>query len=203
MPKEKAHPDDRVRARPAPAAVAAAAVAPATGGSTMPDSDKARATGGTVRLSGLASLGTLREVLKSEAAACEQARRNAEREQRAAAAAATEFRREIGDITPLKPSGRTPLPRVQPLPVPLHTQRDERAVLDEALSDEFEPETLLDIDESLSYCRPGVAADVVRKLRSGAWVVQAQVDLHGLRRDEAREALAGFLRASVKQGLRC
>jgi DNA-nicking Smr family endonuclease len=34
-------------------------------------------------------------------------------------------------------------------------------------------------------------------------VIQAQIDLHGLRRDEAREQLAAFLREAVKQGLRC
>ncbi|MCF2133073.1 MULTISPECIES: Smr/MutS family protein [Burkholderiaceae] len=200
MPKDKAHPNDRVRARPTPAAPSTivGAAPDAAISAPIPASPVAG-----MRLSSLASLGALRDRLKSDATAREQAHRHAEREQRAAQAAATEFRREIGDITPLKPSGRAPLPRVQPPPVPLQTQRDEQAVLDEALSDEFDPETLLDVDESLSYCRPGVAADVVRKLRSGAWVVQAQIDLHGLRRDEAREALADFLRASLKRGLRC
>lgn len=193
MPKEKAHPNDRVLIRPALAAMAGVSAS----------ADALAANPGAVRRSGLASLGALRERLENDAATRGQARRDAQHRQRAAAEAATEFRRAIGDITPLKPSGRAPLGRVQPPPVPRQTQRDEQAVLDEALSDDFDPETLLDIDESLSYCRPGVAADVVRKLRRGAWVVQAQIDLHGLRRDEAREALAGFVRASVKQGLRC
>lgn len=201
MPKEKTHPNDRVRARPTPAAPSA--IAGAALGAVVPAPISAGPAAGMRRLSSLASLGVLRDMLKSDATAREQARRHAEREQRAAQAAATEFRREIGDITPLKPSGRAPLHRVQPPPVPLQTQRDEQAVLDEALSDEFDPEALLDVDESLSYCRPGVATDVVRKLRSGTWVVQAQIDLHGLRRDEAREALADFLRTSIKRGLRC
>ncbi|MCG1041599.1 Smr/MutS family protein [Mycetohabitans sp. B8] len=200
MPKDKAHPNDRVRARPTPAA--RSAIAGAALGAVIPAPLSAGPAAG-MRLSSLASLGTLRDMLKSDAMAREQTRCHAKREQRATQAAATEFRREVGDITPLKPSGRAPLPRVQPPPVPLQTQRDEQAVLEEALSDEFDPETLLDVDESLSYCRPGVAADVVRKLRSGTWVVQAQIDLHGLRRDEAREALAAFLRASLKRGLRC
>ena len=34
-------------------------------------------------------------------------------------------------------------------------------------------------------------------------MIQSQIDLHGLRRDEAREQLASFLREAVKQGLRC
>ncbi|MBF5011736.1 Smr/MutS family protein [Burkholderia pseudomultivorans] len=90
-----------------------------------------------------------------------------------------------------------------PDPVPKQTQRDEEAVLNATLSDEFDPETLLDSDESLYYHRPGVSRDVVRKLRSGAWIVQAQLDLHGMRRDEARDALAEFIREAGKKGLRC
>ena len=85
----------------------------------------------------------------------------------------------------------------------MQTQLDEEAVLHEAISDEFDPEVLLETDETLSYCRPGVSQEVVRKLRRGDWIVQAQIDLHGMRREEAREALAEFIRESVKRGLRC
>lgn len=200
MPKEKAHPQDRVRRKPAPAApLSPPGAADARAGTATPDPWSTQ----PAPLSGLAALASLRDALKDHAAARERARREAERERREAAIAASEFRREIGDISPLRPTGRVLPPRPRPAPVPMQTRRDERAVLDEALSDEFDPEALLDIDESLSYCRPGVAPDVVRKLRRGAWVVQAQIDLHGLRRDEAREALGEFLRASLKRGLRC
>ena len=85
----------------------------------------------------------------------------------------------------------------------MQTKLDEEAVLHEAISDEFDPEVLLETDETLSYCRPGVSQEVVRKLRRGDWIVQSQIDLHGMRREEAREALAEFIRESVKRGLRC
>ena len=45
--------------------------------------------------------------------------------------------------------------------------------------------------------------DVTAKLRRGHWAVQAQIDLHGLRTDAAREALGQFLREATKAGLRC
>ncbi len=93
--------------------------------------------------------------------------------------------------------------RTPPPPIPLQSRLDEEAVLQEALSDEYDPESLLDIDETLSYYRPDVSQEVVKKLRHGAWIVQAQLDLHGMRREEAREALAEFVRESVKRGLRC
>lgn len=93
------------------------------------------------------------------------------------------------------------LPR--PLPVPQQRQRDEQSVMREALSDEFDAETLLHTDEHLSYRCTGVGTDVVRKLRQGQWRLQAELDLHGLRTDEAREQLVDFVREACRQGLRC
>ena len=80
---------------------------------------------------------------------------------------------------------------------------DEQSVLREAISDEFDVESLLDTDESLSFRRPGIGPEVVRQLRRGKWVIQAQIDLHGMRRDEAREKMAAFLREATRHGLRC
>lgn len=140
-----------------------------------------------------------------EDAAQEQARREAEH-----AAAEARLRRErdlfalsVGPVFPLKRTVRTPVPRPKPEPVPLQRQRDEQAALREALSDEFDVESLLDTDDALSYRSSGVGVDVVRKLRRGGWTIQAHLDLHGLRRDEARERLAAFLREAGRQGLRC
>jgi DNA-nicking Smr family endonuclease len=73
----------------------------------------------------------------------------------------------------------------------------------EALSDLFDAETLLHTDEHLSFRRPGVGPEVARKLRQGDWSLQAQIDLHGLRTDEARETLGHFIREAHKRGLRC
>jgi DNA-nicking Smr family endonuclease len=87
--------------------------------------------------------------------------------------------------------------------LPVQQQRDEQAVMREALSDEFDVETLLDTDEALSFRRPGLGPDVVRKLRRGQWQLQGQLDLHGLRREDARLALAEFIRYAHKSGWRC
>jgi len=82
-------------------------------------------------------------------------------------------------------------------------QKDEKAVLIESISDEFDVSTLLDVDEHMSFRRPGIGVDVTRKLRRGDWSIQRQLDLHGLRRDDARQALGQFIRESHKQGIRC
>ena len=67
-------------------------------------------------------------------------------------------------------------------------------MLVESISDEFDVESLLETDESLSFRRRDIGPEVVRKLRRGVWALQAQLDLHGMRRDEARERLAEFMR---------
>ena len=61
----------------------------------------------------------------------------------------------------------------------------------------------MDTDAALSFGRAGIGADTLKKLRRGHWVIQSQLDLHGLRTDEARTALAEYLRDVRKRGLRC
>ena len=141
---------------------------------------------------------------REHAARQEKARLEAERK---AHAERTLFVRAAGDVKPLREHHarhkRVHLAPERPPPVPVQHQLDEQRVLQEAISDEFDAATLLDIDEALSFRRPGVGVDVTRKLRKGGWSIQGEIDLHGLRRDEAREALAAFLREAGKRGWRC
>ena len=113
------------------------------------------------------------------------------------------FARSVGAVVPLAVPPRAASPTKPPAPVAHQRQADEQAALQESLSDEFTPETLLATDDELSYMRSGLGADVLRKLRRGDWVIQAQLDLHGLRRDAARDALIEFIRHSRKNGIRC
>jgi DNA-nicking Smr family endonuclease len=113
------------------------------------------------------------------------------------------FARSVGPVVPLERRARAHLERPRPDAVPRQRLLDEAAVLAESISDEFDVESLLDTDDALSFRRPGIGPDVVRKLRRGVWVIQAHLDLHGLRREEARECLTAFLRHAVQSGLRC
>jgi len=99
------------------------------------------------------------------------------------------FRREIGAVAPLAVPPRASLPRNPPPPLPVQTKLDEEAVLHEAISDEFDPEILLETDETLSYCRPGVSQEVVRK--TAAW----RLDRAGTNRS-ARHAPRGSARGA-------
>ncbi len=156
------------------------------------------------RLRTLADLAEVRRAMQAaEREAAEQAR--LAREQAARERHEQElFSPQRGAGAALAPRRCAPaVPRQRPAPVPRQRLRDEAAVLVEALSDEFDVESLLDTDDALSFRRRGVGPEVVRKLRRGVWAIQAQLDLHGLRRDEAREHLAEFLRDAVRAGRRC
>jgi DNA-nicking Smr family endonuclease len=154
----------------------------------------------------LKTLADLKKVQKQIADAHAQAAAQAA----AAAAAARKaeadknlFSRAVGAVQSL-PDKKQVIP--QPVPVPpvaLQRQKDDEAVLRDALSDEFDVSTLLDTDDMLSFRRPGIGPDVTHKLRKGEWSIQKEIDLHGLRSDEARLALATFIREAHKQGLRC
>lgn len=142
--------------------------------------------------------------------ALDEARREAERrEARERELAAREerernlFATTVGPVEPLRPTGRARHRPSPPSPVPRQRLRDEQAALRESLSDEMNVDTLLETDETLSFRRPEIGLDVVRKLRRGGWAIEAQVDLHGLRRDAARVQLNGFIRDAAERGLRC
>ena len=150
----------------------------------------------------LAELGAIRQALRDarrEAAqAAERERERAAREQRERHL----FALTVGAVVPLRTAETAP--RGAPPPARARQrERDEAAVMLEAISDEFDVESLLDTDDALSYRSPGIGPEVVRKLRRGVWAVQAQLDLHGLRRDAARERLAGFIHEARRGGLRC
>ena len=134
------------------------------------------------------------------AAAQEAARRDAERH---AHAERNLFVRAAGAVQPMHAHGRVHLAPDQPPPIPVQQQLDEQRVLLEAISDEFDTGTLLDVDDALSFRRPGIGVDVTRRLRKGDWSIQGEIDLHGLRREEAREALSAFVRDSHRRGWRC
>lgn len=113
------------------------------------------------------------------------------------------FSRSVGTVHRVAGPPRARIARPQPAAQPRQRDLDEQAVLRDSLSDEFDVESLLDTDEALSFRRPGIGLDVVRKLRRGGWSIQQHLDLHGLRRDEARAQLGAFIRSAVLRGVRC
>lgn len=157
------------------------------------------------RLKHLGELSQLREQLAERARAHERQKQAIVARRQRAESATRDFSRAMDEIgvRPLAPHGRhvgTPEPHP---PHPAQRLRDEHEVLAASVSDEIDVDSLLETDESLSFRRAGIGPDTLRKLRRGEWSIQDQLDLHGHRIDEAREALTAFLRDAIKRGLRC
>jgi DNA-nicking Smr family endonuclease len=155
------------------------------------------------RLGDLADLAALKKQLKEDADRREAEQLEARRRRETLEREARIFRSAVADVAPLAPTGRVvPAPTAIP-PVARQHEIDERNALAQSLSDEIDIERLLETDDRLSFCRAGVGPEALRKLRRGQWVSQAQLDLHGLRTEGAREAVASFLTQCVRDGLRC
>ena len=156
-----------------------------------------------IKVKGLGELGAVKKTIQERAEIAQQQALAKAKAAKQAAAERELFSRAVGPVKPLPDKQTvTPSPR-RPAPTALQHQLDEQVVMQEAISDEFDVSTLLDTDEHLSYRRPGIGTDVPRRLRRGDWSIQRQLDLHGLRQDQAREVLGQFIREAHKQGIRC
>jgi DNA-nicking Smr family endonuclease len=113
------------------------------------------------------------------------------------------FHAAVAGTRPLPDSGR--IHRRQPLPAPRPLQHlaDERAALHESLHGQIGLQDRLEGGDEPHYLRNGLASTVLRDLRRGRWVIQDEVDLHGLNRDEARQLLAEVLAENIARGRRC
>jgi DNA-nicking Smr family endonuclease len=115
------------------------------------------------------------------------------------------FLAAVADAKPLPPTQKPPslLAKAKPAPLPVMRLKDEAQALSESQLSDMTPELLLQTDDTLSFTRNGISSDTVRKLRKGHWVVQASLDLHGLRSDEARQTFVEFLKACMNRDIRC
>lgn len=109
------------------------------------------------------------------------------------------FLTQVADAAPLNVELRADLAPKPPKPLVRQQQSSRQTQWQPPiqLSDRLEG------GEDPTYLYPGVSGQVLRDLRRGRWVVQREIDLHGHKRDAAREALANFLCQSLEQGLRC
>ena len=115
------------------------------------------------------------------------------------------FRQEVADAVALPPVNKTEPPRPRIKPIPVQRLKDEKQVLLDSLADPWEllDQSLIETGEELFFSRPGIPAAAMRKLKRGGWVIQGELDLHGMRSDEARLALAGFLLHCARHDKRC
>ncbi len=113
------------------------------------------------------------------------------------------FRETVGEVEPLTPHGRYLHPAALPPPIPRSLLRDEREAIRESLSDPVRWQEDTETGEDAAYVRPGISRQILRRLRRGEWVTQAELDLHGLTKIEARHEFADFLHECRRRGVRC
>lgn len=112
-----------------------------------------------------------------------------------------DFREAVGDVRPIEQDRVAPHRRRRK-PFPEQKRLDEKAIMDSLLDGEFD-DSELETGEELLFARPGVQRSVMRKLRRGEYVIEAQLDLHGHTVEQAREQVNLFLHECRTFGRRC
>lgn len=113
------------------------------------------------------------------------------------------FQEFVKDVTPIKPVNRKLLHQRKTGNVLGTREAIPNPGEHDILSDDWDGHHLLDTEEPFTYRKNGVNKDSLRKLKKGEMLVQAQIDLHGHRTDEARIAVTEFVHACSESGLRC
>lgn len=112
------------------------------------------------------------------------------------------FRQATRDVIPLDHPLPYPHPPQKPSSMPRRRIAEVERVVHDAMTDAW-PWDELATDEEMMFLRPGQKLDTLRKLRRGHWLVQAELDLHGLGSDEARVRVGEFIHRAMQRGRRC
>lgn len=111
------------------------------------------------------------------------------------------FRQAVAGTRPLQQDKIKP-PRQRVAPIPRSRLRDEAAIMQSLLSDPIDPADSQTGEEAV-FARDGIQTSLIRKLRRGQIRIDAELDLHRLTRDQARNAIAQFLSDCLNHGKRC
>lgn len=111
------------------------------------------------------------------------------------------FRQAMRDVRRRSPPDRIDGRPARPPPRARQREADDREVLASLLA-EPDPEWL-EHGETLQYRAPGVQDGVLRRLRRGHFRIDGNLDLHGLNRTQAQQAVARFLADCAERDRRC
>lgn len=114
------------------------------------------------------------------------------------------FRDAVGDVRSVR-NDRIDLTEQKPKPKTPATpskQADDSSVM-ASLLDDLSENDLLETGEHLAYTAEGVQRSILRRLKSGHYSVQADIDLHGYTVEQARIELSGFLKTARERRHLC
>ena len=110
------------------------------------------------------------------------------------------FRQTIGKVSPVNNDKVLLNKDNKPKPYPRPPAADNESPFIVSAATEFEP---VGTEDSLSYIAPGLQNNVLKKLRKGFFGLDAEIDLHGLTSNAAKQQLLHFLHDCVDAGCRC
>lgn len=111
------------------------------------------------------------------------------------------FREAVGEVRRVKNDRVDSAPARTPVRL-RQREKDDRTVMD-ALLDDLSENDFLETGEHLAWTRPGVQRSVLKKLKSGRYSIQGEIDLHGFTVEDARAELSGFLAAARTERRLC
>jgi DNA-nicking Smr family endonuclease len=110
------------------------------------------------------------------------------------------FRQTIGKVHAVKNDKvlLTEANKTKPFP------KSQTVDVEEYLSGSIELDVeTVSIEDSLNFTAPGLQHGVLKKLRKGQFGLDAEIDLHGLTSNDAKQQLLHFLHDCVEDGCRC
>lgn len=156
-------------------------------------------------INNFADLKQVSKALKEEAKAREEAEKKRRAEEARRHAEANQFAAAMAEFGVRKMSQKkladTKAPKPRPVALNLGTGEDKEP--ESQMSDLLDASVFLETEDGRMMHRKGVSPDIPRKLYRGEWPVEAAIDLHGMRVDEAREAVARFILENHMSGRRC
>jgi DNA-nicking Smr family endonuclease len=111
------------------------------------------------------------------------------------------FRHAMRGVRRLDAGNRHPAAPRKPRPRARFARADRHAVLQESLGVLSPLDPVQESGDALLFRRPDASEQIFRRLRSGQFRVEAEIDLHGLTAMHAETALREFLAECLHQGL--
>lgn len=116
------------------------------------------------------------------------------------------FRAAVGEVRPLRSAAKATGPAAGGRAIRRKNSIAGRGQPDEPLlplPDPSGPQDLVGGSDPLSFQRPGVRNQDMRRLRRGSYGIEDELDLHGLNQAAARDILGEFLIHQRAAGRRC
>ncbi len=110
------------------------------------------------------------------------------------------FREAMSGVAPLTTNNihhEVPKPKLKTYKNQSASTFEEETLVHDMLSDELEV-TEVNSEEILSFCASGIQKSVFKKLRTGAYRISDELDLHGCNLKQAKQTLLYYLQETVQ-----